>query len=285
MIATAIPRWQPQPDVWLVVALFAVGYVVALSRIGPRSVGSGRPIATRLQVTSYGLGLVAMFVAASWPIHEVAEQQMFSVHMVQHLVLTMIVPPLLLLGTPAWLLRALLRPGTYTFNVVRAGARFFPAIVVFNVVLVLAHWPAVVSLSLRSGMVHFLVHVVLFVTSLVVWLPVVSPLPEIPRLSPPLCGVYLFTWSILPTIPASFLTFGSAPLYSAYEGLPKLWGMDALLDQQVAGLIMKIAAGLLLWALIAVAFFRWAADADAAERQQRRTRSSSERDLAVEELR
>jgi putative membrane protein len=148
--------------------------------------------------------------------------------------------------------------------------RFLPALVIFNLVLVLTHWPWLVNESLSSGLVHFGVHALLFVSSLIVWLPVLSPLPEIPRLAPPVRAVYLFLQSIVPTVPASFLTFGSAPLYKFYVGLPHIWGLSTLEDQQVAGLIMKIGAGLLLWALIAVFFFRWAADEERKQRPQMR---------------
>jgi putative membrane protein len=76
--------------------------------------------------------------------------------------------------------------------------------------------------------VHFGLHTLLFLSSLVVWLPVLSPLPEIPRLAPVLRMLYLFAWSVLPTIPASFLTFGSSPLYKFYEHVPHLFGMSTL---------------------------------------------------------
>ena len=102
-------------------------------------------------------------------------------------------------------------------------------------------------------------HVLLVVTAFVIWMPVLSPLPEIPRLAPPLRMAFLFLQSVVPTIPATFLTFGSAPLYRRYASMPKLWGLTALDDQLIAGLTMKIGAGLMLWALIAVVFFRWAA--------------------------
>jgi putative membrane protein len=72
--------------------------------------------------------------------------------------------------------------------------------------------------------------------------------------------IFLFLQSVVPTVPASFLTFGSAPLYRFYEDVPQLWGLSTVDDQRLAGLIMKIGAGLLLWMLIAVTFFRWAAD-------------------------
>jgi putative membrane protein len=131
-------------------------------------------------------------------------------------------------------------------------------------VLVFTHWPLVVDAALRSGWVHLAIHTLLFVSSLIVWMPVVSPLPEIPRLAPVLRMLYLFTWSIVPTVPASFLTFGADPLYSFYEDVPHLFGLTTLADQQLAGLIMKIGAGLLLWMIIAVVFFRWAAEEDRA---------------------
>jgi putative membrane protein len=190
----------------------------------------------------------------------VAEQSLYSAHMVQHLVLSMVATPLLLLGTPGWLLRAILRPPSLAFRSVRALARFLPALVMFNVVLVLTHWPALVNASLRTGLAHFLVHALIFVSALIVWLPVVSPLPEIPRLSPPGRMAFLFLQSVVPTVPASFLTFGSAPLYRFYETVPQLWGLSTVDDQRLAGLIMKIGAGILLWMLIAVTFFRWFAD-------------------------
>ena len=96
------------------------------------------------------------------------------------------------------------------------------------------------------------------------WWPVLSPLPELPALSRPGQLIYLFFQSLAPTIPASFLTFGSTPLYRFYEGVPHLWGLSTVDDQRLAGLIMKIAAGLLLWGIIAVVFFRWASEEERA---------------------
>jgi putative membrane protein len=259
MVGTAIPGWQPHPDVWLIVALFAAGYAIAIVRLGPTHSVAGAPAVTRFQVTCWVLGVGALWVASDWPVHDVAEGSLYSAHMVQHLVITMVAAPLLLLGTPAWLARRVLRP-PWLFGTVRALSRFLPALIVFNVVLVLTHWPALVDASLRSGPVHFLVHALIFVSALIVWMPVVSPLPEIPRLPLPGRMIFLFLQSIVPTVPASFLTFGSAPLYKFYEDVPQLWGLSTVDDQRLAGLIMKIGAGLLLWLLIAVFFFRWAAD-------------------------
>ena len=261
--AVAFPAWTPHPDVWLLVALFGAGYAIAIVRLGPRWAAAGQAVVTRFQVTCWTLGVLAMWVASDYPVHDVAERYNFSVHMVQHLIFTMVVPPLLLLGLPAWLLRLVLRP-RWLFATVRTLSRFIPALVIFNVVLVFTHWPLIVNEALTSGLVHFLIHALLLVSSLIVWMPLVSPLPEIPRLAPVLQMLYLFAWSVVPTVPASFLTFGASPLYKFYEGVPHLFGLSTLADQQAAGLIMKIGAGLLLWAIIAVVFFRWASEEERA---------------------
>ncbi len=279
MFGAGIPGWAAEPGAWLLVAALAVGYAVALTRLGPRlgAGGAGGTYgATRLQITSWYLGVLAIWLASDWPIHAVAESSMYSVHMVQHLLISLVGVPLLLLGMPAWLARWLVRPGSAAFGVLRRLSRFLPALIIFNLVLVLTHWPAVVDASLRSGGVHFAVHALIFVASIVVWMPVVSPLPEIPRLAPAPRMGYLFLQSVVPTVPASFLTFGASPLYHFYEGRPHLWGMTDLEDMQLAGLLMKIGAGILLWALIAVIFFRWAANEERSSAPQR------SRDLARE---
>jgi putative membrane protein len=197
--------------------------------------------------------------------------------MLQHLMIAMVAAPLLLLGTPGWLARWVLHPGSHRFHAVRVLSKFLPALVIFNLVLVFMHWPAVVNASLENGLVHFLLHTVLFVSSLIVWMPVLSPIPEIPRLAAPVRAIYLFLQSVVPTIPASFLTFGAHPLYKFYVGKPHLWGMSTLTDQQSAGLLMKLGAGMLLWALIAVFFFRWAADEE--RHQHPRVRQDLDREL------
>lgn len=267
--ATSVPGWEPQPDVWLLIGLLTAAYWVALVRLGPRLAPDPTHPASRLQIASYALGVFATWVASDWPVHLVGETSLFSVHMTQHLTFSMIATPLLVMGTPAWLARWLLSPA-WLLATVRFCARFVPALVIFNVVLAVTHWPAFVDVTLRNGLAHFLAHVVIFGSAIVVWLPVLSPLPEVPRLVPPMRMLFLFSQVLLPTIPASFLTYGAHPLYPFYEGTRRVWGFSVLDDQHTAGLIMKIGAGLLLSGLIAVIFFRWAAEDERMSRGPRR---------------
>ena len=84
-----------------------------------------------------------------------------------------------------------------------------------------------------------------------------SDLPELPPLAPPGQMLYLFFQSLAPTIPASFLTFGHSPLYPIYATFPRIWGISPLEDQLIAGLVMKLGGGLILWGFIAAIWFRW----------------------------
>jgi putative membrane protein len=247
-------RWQPHPDAWLLIVVLLGGYLYALSAWGPRA-APGRAPATQRQRLCFFAGVASIWLVADWPVNVLAES-LFSVHMVQHLVFSLISAPLLLLGTPGWLLRRLLSPAPVR-AVWTALTRPLIALVVFNAWLVVYHWPAVVNLSVSSDAFHLLAHVGWVGTALVMWWPVLSPLPELPHIAGPGRMLYLLGQSIVPTVPASFLTFGSGLLYASYAQAPLLLGIEPLADQQVAGLLMKIGGGFFIWGVIAVMFFRW----------------------------
>jgi putative membrane protein len=255
--AVPFPGFEPHPEVWLLVGVLGASYAIAVVRVGPRLAPVKTAVVTPLQVVCFSAGLIALLVASVWPIHDVGESYLFSVHMVQHLVYSILAAPLLLLGTPAWMARALLSPPALLRSV-RWWARFLPATILFNVVVVLTHIPFVVDTALRNGLVHFGLHALVFGSALIVWMPVASPLPEVPRLIPLLRMLFLFLQAVVPTIPASFLTFGDHPLYRFYDRVPRLYdGLTAMDDMRIAGLTMKIAAGVILWIIIAIVFFRW----------------------------
>jgi putative membrane protein len=170
--------------------------------------------------------------------------------------MSLVAPPLLLAGTPGWLFRTLLRP-RWLFAVVRGLSRPIVALLLFNAFIAVSHWPAFVDLALSSELVHFGVHAVLVLTALLMWMPVLSPVVEIPRLRYPGQMLYLFAQSIVPTVPASFLTFADGPIYPFYGLAAPLIGLDPVTDQRIAGLVMKLVGGFILWGFIAVLFFRW----------------------------
>ncbi|MEE8331987.1 MAG: cytochrome c oxidase assembly protein [Acidimicrobiia bacterium] len=244
-------------DVLGIVLALGVGYTYGLRLLMPTLAPRGEVAVTRRQRILFFSGLGLMAVVTSWPVHDIGSESLFMFHMTEHMVLALGVPPLLLLGTPWWLLRALVAP---ILPLIRFATRPLVALVAFNVTLAALHAPGVVELMVTNSLFHFAAHSILLVTAVQMWWPVVGPIPDTPRLEPfPRMG-YLFLQSLVPTVPASFLTLSEKPLYKIYETLPRLWDISPLTDQTVAGLIMKLGGGAVLWTAIAITFFSWVAD-------------------------
>lgn len=279
----AVFDFHAHPDVWLLIAVLVGGYFALIRFVGPGRAADDEPVVTLRQKVSYLAGVAVLWIGADWPMHELGENFLFSMHMTQHTLFSLVAPPLILMGMPKWMLRIPLQK-TAALKVARAMTRPIVGLVLFNAVIVLTHWPALVNLSLRSELAHFAIHVVLVGSSIVMWWPVIDRLPELSRMSPPGKMLYLFLQSIVPTVPASFLTFSDGVLYDAYAEFPRLWNLSVITDQQIAGLIMKVAGGLLLWLAIAILFFRWSS----AEEHRRAAEVSwddFERELQALELR
>ncbi len=252
--AVPFPAWHPHVDVWALIGAFALLYVLSVRK--ERARRPGEKVLTRAQGASFATALIVTFVASDWPLHDVAERYLYSAHMVQHLLLTLVVALLLLAAIPAWMARRILGQGK-ALRAARTLSRPVIGLIQFNVVLVLSHWPVVVEATVRYHPLHFVAHAVLLGSAVLMWMPVASPLPEIRRIRPPVQMLYLFLQTIVPTVPASFLTFNDRPLYRIYATFPRLWNISALTDQQTAGLIMKIVGGFFLWLVIGIIFFRW----------------------------
>ena len=248
-----MPTWHTHPSVWLVLGGVWVAYLVAVRR---HRVVAGEPHDRRRRTTLFSIGMACLWLGADWPMHDLAEGYLYSVHMAQHLLFTLVAPPLLIAGMPAWMWRDILRP-RWLFIAFRFLARPVVALILFNGLLLFTHWPEVVEASVRSELAHFTLHVLLFGSAIVMWWPVMSPLVELPALTPPAQMMYLFAQSLAPTIPASFLTFGHTLLYPVYGTFPRIWGISALNDQLIAGLQMKLVGGFILWGFVATIFFRW----------------------------
>ncbi len=250
-----LPPWHPHLDMWLLIWILGFGYWYANKRLRPY-IAPDAPPPTKGQSWQWYGALALLFVVTGWPFHDIGETALFSLHMVEHMVIALVVPPLLLRGCPRWLGDVTLG-NPMVARVVRPLARPVPAFVIFNATFLLIHWPEMVGWMATSQTTHALVHAWLFGASMLMWLPIFSPTKAIPRLAPPAQMLYLFLQSLLPTIPGSFLTFSSIPLYPIYGNAALAYGLTPVADQTIAGVIMKIAGGILLWSTIAVIWFRW----------------------------
>ncbi|MCH7788136.1 MAG: cytochrome c oxidase assembly protein [Acidobacteria bacterium] len=274
MFETGIAGWEAHPEVWVLVASLAAFGIYAVRVIGPKVVPAGEEIVSRKQVWFFCAGLILLWIAADYPVHEVGEQQLYSVHMLQHLTFSFFVPPLLLMATPLWLVDLILTDGSFVDRSFRRLATPLVAAVLFNFVQAISHWEQVVELSVTNGLFHYIMHILVFSTALLMWVPVVGPIPEL-RISPFAKCVYLFLMSVIPTIPAAWLTFAENPVYDVYDRPGRLWGVSVVDDQQAAGLIMKIGAGFFLWSVIGTIFFRWSAEQRRQDVEDRRRHQAS----------
>lgn len=260
-------RWQWHPEVWVLIVGLVVLYAYALRSLGPRVVAPGEPVATRAQKRWFVLGIVMLWVASDWPMHDVSEEYLYSLHMFQHMIFAFFVPPVMLLATPEWLARVVIGDG-WAGRWFLKLARPIPAAIVFNAVQIGTHWTTIVNTSVENGLIHYAVHTVVVITAFAVWMPVVSPLPEY-RVSVPAQCIHLFLTSIVPTVPAAWLVLADGAVYDAYDKPARLWGLTVTEDQQLAGLVMKLGGGMFLWGVIVFLFARWVSKQDRGTRARR----------------
>ena len=246
--------WVIQPDVLLLCALLGWAYFYTVTRMRERISDAGR--VKRSQVVSFSLGILMLYAATGGPMHQLADTYLASAHMLQHVLLMLVVAPLLLAGIPFWVWQALLRrPGV--LPVARTLTHPVVTLAVFNAVLLLTHLPSAIDLQLHQPWAHVLVHVSQVGAGLLMWWPILSSVPELPRISYPAQMGYLFLQSLLPSVMAAFITFADTVIYTFYEEAPRIWNLSAISDQQIAGLIMKLLGSLILWSFIVVVFFKW----------------------------
>ena len=128
------------------------------------------------QRVSFFTALALLFLTLNGPLHDLSDYYLFSAHMVQHLILTLVVPPLMILGTPGWMLRPLLRRRG-GFRVARAVTGVAACFALFNLVLAFWHLPPMYNLALAHHSVHILQHLMFIAASVLMWWPLTSPLP------------------------------------------------------------------------------------------------------------
>ena len=247
--------WHWHPEVGFGLAGLAGLYLAAVGPLRRHRGWGPRPPA--LQIVAFLDGVLVMAGALLGPLAELAEHVALSAHMVQHLLLVLVVPPLWLLGLPAWLLRPLLRvPGLG-----RAGwalTRPPVAFVLGSVPLVIWHLPLLYGAALERVAVHILEHLTLLAGALALWWPVAGPLPEWPRPPSLVQLLYLFLCTIPMTIAAAPITLADDVLYPYYLGQRSAWPLSPLTDQEVAGILMWLGGTVGYLIAGTIVFFRWA---------------------------
>jgi putative membrane protein len=249
--------WSPRayPGIWLAMALLVAGYVIATRRHARHT-----ELTTdeRRKWIWFGLGVAVLWGATDWPLGALGAGYLASVHMLQYLLYTLVAAPLLMLGTPDWMVRPIVRR-LKIHGALRVLARPVIAGVGFNLVLLATHAPWTVDTFRSSQLGSMVLDVIWLLSGFLLWTPLVSPLRELRHPSAAVKCIYLFLASgAIPMLPGGILTFASFPLYQTYELAPRVWGLSADNDQQLAGILMKIGNIPIVWAVIFVIFVRWA---------------------------
>ena len=213
---------------------------------------------TGLQKLMFFSGLFVMFVSLNGPLHDLSDFYLFSAHMVQHLLLTLLLPPLLIGGTAGWMLRPLIKQ-----RAVRAVAKFVTrpvmCYVIFNLVIIGWHLPIFYNAAMANHNVHIGEHLMFMAAAVLLWWPFMSPMPELPRLAYPGQILYCFLSTLPMSVVAIYITMADHVLYPAYAAAPRIWQLTPMMDQQTAGLIMWIPGSMVFYALMTVVFFKWVA--------------------------
>lgn len=181
--------------------------------------------------------------------------------MTQHVLITLVTPPLLLLGIPSWLLSPLMKISLVRILAHQTTRPLF-AFLAFNGAFALWHVPSFYDAALQDGWLHRLEHGIFFGTAVLMWWPILSPMSELPRLAVPFQVFYLFVLSIPQKIIGALITFGSEVLYPTYEIAPRVSALTPLADQQLGGIIMWVPGGLILFGAFTKLFFIWMGPAE-----------------------
>ena len=244
-----------------VIGLTALGglYRWGARRAQARAAAAGLDVpALRIgQRVAFFSGLLVIFASLNGPLHDLSDYYLFSAHMVQHLLLSLAVPPLLLVGTPGWLLRPLLEHRVIG-SIARAITHPIRCFVIFNVVIAAWHLPPLYNTAMAHHSVHIVQHLTFMAASVLMWWPFLSPLPELPRLAYPGQMLYCFLMVIPMSIVAIYIAMADHVLYPAYSVAPRVWDITPLSDQQIGGLIMWVPGGLLFYVVMTFVFFKWA---------------------------
>ncbi len=260
-----LTAWNWQPSIILgtiaIICLYLYG-------VGPLCVKYSLADGVKTsQVVSFLLGVNVIFWTLFTPLDKLADDYLFSAHMVLHLLLSFAGAPLMVLGIPAWLVAPLLRN-----RVIFRIAQFFtmPILtgVLFNVNLWFWHAPPIYNAMIVNLPLHIVSHLLFIITGVLFWWPILSPMEEdLPPLSIGKKMAYLFFSDMPMVLLGAGLTF-VPPLYARYIHAPHIWGLSPETDQQLAGLLMWIPGSIFFIVIVSILFLQWMQAQDVKQRAE-----------------
>jgi putative membrane protein len=259
-VADAPYAWSLHPQVLLAAALAGGAYAWRL-----RASRGGY-----LRAAAFAGGLTVLVLALVSPIDRLGEERLFSAHMAQHLLLADVAPILLLLGLSRQIMRPAVRRLAPIERLLGPLAHPLTALVLVVAVVWVWHLPAMYELALRNPWAHQLEHLTFLGAGIAFWWYVIEPVPPRRRLRGMASAGYLAAAKLLLGALGVLLAFSPDALYETYESAPRTWGLSAVEDLNVGGLLMMLEQSIVLVTFFAIVFVRMLEQSEDAERRRER---------------
>jgi len=244
--------WSWHPSVVIGFTIWTALYVIAIKRAGSVSF---------MQQSAFHIGTLAGLAALVSPLDKLGDEYLFSAHMVQHLLLMFITAPLWLIGTPGWLWDQLV-----PIQLNKSVNWLISPMVSFAIfvgVILFWHIPSIYQMAQNSEEIHIFEHLLFIGAALIGWWPAFgAEKSSLVKPEPPIRILYLFLLAIPCTALAASLTFSHSPLYLFYVTTSHPFGLSALEDQHLGGLLMWLPTHMFLLLSLSITFFKWFADLD-----------------------
>ncbi|MGB0371329.1 MAG: cytochrome c oxidase assembly protein [Opitutales bacterium] len=249
-------HWHTEP--FLLISLLGIGWVYAIL-VGPlraKFVGAPKEL-PRKEMIAFYTSLIITYLSVGSPLDQIGEQFLFSAHMIQHMLLVYVCPPLAMIGLPAWLTDPLFKKTLWKrifgvlFNPVFGG-------LIFSATYTIWHIPGLYELALQNKTVHIIEHITMYVTGwMMLWVFFSrSEVLPVGAHGVRMIAVFLLMVAQLPVF--AFLTLSDTVLYPTYEWAPRIIpGFTAIQDQVLGGLIMKVSNMVFSITTFCVVFYLW----------------------------
>lgn len=251
--------WRAYPGVWVFIAAVIVALVTMHRRAGA--------VAQPWRVSMLGQGILALWIALDWPVGALGGGYLASLHMLQFMLIALVAPPLILLGVHGEVWAGLERSGPPRWLI--AVTSPMVGLIGFNAVLILTHLPAIVDPMMATQLGSFAIDMAWLLSGMLFWWPIIAPVPDRPRFPLPLRIGYLVIgvmFSPVVIVLVGVLVFNPHPLFATYELAPRVGGLDARYDHQIAGLLMSVGGAVITFVAMSVLFFRWVRESEQIQR-------------------
>lgn len=261
-------HWYLDPKIGAYLFLVTALYLAWMGPLNRRRPGiENRPV-TRRNISFFLLGTVTALIALGPPMDDWSHFFFVSAHMTQHLILMLATVPLWLLGIPAWVYRPIVEH-KWPFLFARIITRPVVSFLGSSLILIVWHVPLLYDGALNNELLHTVQHQFFILAGFWLWWPLMSKVPELPPLSPPVKCLYLFLQTIPGGIVGAFITYSESILYPHYEeASQRPFGLSLKVDQEIAGLSMWVGTNVLYLALITVIFISWASAEERGDREK-----------------